>query len=180
MNKMPKNPIKLHSPSDLRHKAIRNAARKAALLAAWAASSSTLLKIRVVHTREPGKPITTVGGKGLPPGSTSLPRVGLVHSDDASKPSSGPRATAPPKPPRPDLGYAQEQAAYESRRPGLLDTAPGRFVVFVGDEMAGPFDTFREAHRDSRRQFGPGPLYIKQVLAEERIFEPIAIESCRS
>ncbi len=77
-------------------------------------------------------------------------------------------------------GYDTERFAYGVARPGLLKTCPGRFVVFVGDEMLGPFDDFRSAHVTGRRRFGPGPLYIKQVLAEEPVFEPVGLEPCLS
>ncbi len=86
------------------------------------------------------------------------------------------RGIRTPRPARPDLGYDQEQAVYERKKPELLGVAEGRFVAFVGDEMVGPLDTFREAYLAARRAFGPGPLYVKQVLAEEPVFEPIALD----
>jgi len=77
-------------------------------------------------------------------------------------------------------GFDRERARYSQLKPGLLRTDEGRFVVLVGDEMVGPWDSFREAYLAGRRRFGPGPLYIKQVLADEPIFQPITIESCPS
>ena len=85
-----------------------------------------------------------------------------------------------PRDPRPHAGYETERAAYAQLKPGLLETAFGRFVVLVGDELAGPFDDFRAAYVAGRRRFGPGPLYIKQVLAEEPVFEPVGLEPCPS
>ena len=84
------------------------------------------------------------------------------------------------KPLRPDLGYDREEAAYARAKPDLLGDAAGRFVAFVGEEMVGPCDTFRDAYATARRAFGPGPFYIKQVLAVEPAFEPIALEPCPS
>ena len=81
---------------------------------------------------------------------------------------------------RPHLGYASERSAYKARKADLLPTNPGAFVVFVGEEMAGPFPDFRSALRGGLRRFGPGPLYIKQVLAEEPAAYSGATESCRS
>lgn len=81
---------------------------------------------------------------------------------------------------RPHPGYDAEHAAYAKLRPGLLETSLRRFVVLVGDEMIGPFDDFRSAYVAGRRGFGPGPLYIKQVLAEEPVFEPVDLEPCPS
>lgn len=38
-------------------------------------------------------------------------------------------------------GYDRERAAYERREHELFATAEGQFVVFVGDQMLGPFAT---------------------------------------
>jgi hypothetical protein len=69
---------------------------------------------------------------------------------------------------RPFMGYDRERAAYARLRPELLDRAEGRYVVLVGDEIEGPVDTFEEALRAGWRRFGLGPLYVKQLLAEEQ------------
>jgi len=82
--------------------------------------------------------------------------------------------------PRTHLGYTTERAAYQSRKADLLRSDPGTFVVFVGEAMAGPFADFRSAYREGLRRFGQGPLYIKQVLAEEPAAESGASEPCRS
>lgn len=68
---------------------------------------------------------------------------------------------------RPFLGFDREREAYARTKAELLLQAEGRYVVFVGEEMGGPFDDLRSAYLAGRRRFGPGPLYIKQVLAEE-------------
>jgi hypothetical protein len=83
-------------------------------------------------------------------------------------------------PRRPYLGFDREREAYARAKGDLLIQAEGRFVVFVGDESVGPFDDFRSAYVAGRRRFGPGPLYIRQVLAEEPVFEPIGLEPCPS
>jgi uncharacterized protein (DUF433 family) len=70
---------------------------------------------------------------------------------------------------RPFAGYERETAAYERLEPELLRTARGRFVAFVGDEMVGPVATFGEALRAGYRRFGRGPLFVKQVLADDPV-----------
>ena len=81
---------------------------------------------------------------------------------------------------RPHVDYDTERAAYARRKVDLLREAPGRFVVFVGQEMIGPYDDFRTAHQNGLRRFGPGPLYIKQILSIEPSAESGANESCPS
>ena len=82
---------------------------------------------------------------------------------------------------RPFIGFDLERDAYESRKKELLESARGNFVVFVGDQMIGPFSTEDEAERAGYESFGLGALYIKQVLAEEPIITlPIGVEPCRS
>lgn len=71
------------------------------------------------------------------------------------------------KPRRPFAGFDRERATYERHKPGLLEAAEGKFVVIVGDELVGPLETDEEAERAGYARFGLGPLYIKQILAEE-------------
>ena len=40
-------------------------------------------------------------------------------------------------------------------------------MAIVGDELVGPLETDQEVERAGYDKFGPGPLYIKHVLAEE-------------
>jgi hypothetical protein len=72
---------------------------------------------------------------------------------------------------RPFIGYDRETETYERLKPGLLERAEGRFVVLVGDEMIGPFDSRPEAEGAGYARFGLGPLFIKRVLAEEPVIE---------
>jgi hypothetical protein len=84
-------------------------------------------------------------------------------------------------PTRPHSGYATERAAYGRRKSDLLRDAPGGFVAFVGEQMVGPFGDFRSVLKAGLRRFGPGPLYIKQVLDEEPVAESgAAANPCRS
>lgn len=82
---------------------------------------------------------------------------------------------------RPFRGYDRERAAYARHKADLLARFEGEFVVAVGDELIGPYETFEAALRAGWRRFGPGPLYVQQVLEEEPIAEVgHDIEPCRS
>jgi len=85
-------------------------------------------------------------------------------------------------PQRPHFGYDTERAAYFRRKPELLRTIPGKFVVFVGEEMVGPFADFPSAIGAGLQRFGRGPLYIKQILIEEPYIEigTVVDPPCRS
>jgi len=87
---------------------------------------------------------------------------------------------APTQARRPFAGFEREAATYAKLKTELLPTAEGKFVAIVGDEMVGPGDTYGDALREGYRRFGPGPLYVKQVLAEEPVAEvPRDIIPCR-
>jgi hypothetical protein len=82
---------------------------------------------------------------------------------------------------RPFTGFDRERATFARLKSDLLATIPGQFVVIVGDEVEGPMATFGEAERAGYRRFGLGPLYIKQILAEEAVGEISRdIDTCRS
>jgi hypothetical protein len=72
---------------------------------------------------------------------------------------------------RPFVGYDRETEAYEHMKPDLLARAEGCYVVLVGDEMIGPYRDHSEAEAAGYASFGLGPLYIKQILAEEPVIE---------
>jgi hypothetical protein len=85
------------------------------------------------------------------------------------------------RPRRAFAGFDRERSAYEGRKADLLATSAGMFVVFVGDRMVGPFATEDEAERAGYEAFGLGPLYIKQVAAEEPVAVlPPGVVPCRS
>lgn len=69
--------------------------------------------------------------------------------------------------PRPFLGFDREQATYERIKPAMLENAEGKWITIVGEEVIGPFDDIADAERAGYRRFGRGPMYIKQVLAQE-------------
>jgi hypothetical protein len=72
---------------------------------------------------------------------------------------------------RPFTDFDRERSTYVRLKPELLARAPGQFVVIVGDDCEGPLESFGDAERAGYRRFGLGPLYIKQVLAEEPVQE---------
>jgi hypothetical protein len=79
------------------------------------------------------------------------------------------RSTAASKPQRGYSGFAIEAATYRNRKAEYLARHEGKFVVVVGEEILGPFDSFGEARWEGYERFGLGPLYVKQVLAEEPV-----------
>ena len=68
---------------------------------------------------------------------------------------------------RPFVGFDRERETFHQIKPELLDRCEGRYVVIVGDEMMGPFNSHGEAEKAGYERFGLGPLYIKQILREE-------------
>lgn len=116
--------------------------------------------VKSVHNKTPCPPAT--------PGE--LPRTALTGP--ISPPLSG-AGVAPSQPVgrRPFVGYDRERAAYSQRKPELLKTAEGKYIVLVGDDMVGPVNSYGEALREGYRRFGGGPLYIKQVLVDEPVAE---------
>lgn len=80
----------------------------------------------------------------------------------------------PPDPPsqrRLFTGFDRERATYLQLKPDLLVSDEGKYVVIVGDEVLGPLESHEEAERAGYKRFGLGPLYVKQVVAEEPVFE---------
>ena len=108
--------------------------------------------------------------------------LGLIHGDDPvfrrllgnGNASSGPPTRESGKlgiipTTRPFKGFEAERATYAHLKPILLAQAAGQFVAVVGDDYAGPAETFDDAERLGYIQFGVGPLYIKQVLADDLV-----------
>ena len=97
-----------------------------------------------------------LSGRQAPDANAKTPSI----PQDDSRPSSSLRT-------RPFTGFERERATYAYLKPVLLERAAGQFVAVVGEDYAGPETSFDEAERSGYRQFGIGPLYIKQILAEE-------------
>jgi hypothetical protein len=99
---------------------------------------------------------------------------------------AGPDSATPPgattrREPRPFLGFDREKATYERCKASLLEESEGKWVVIVGEEVIGPFEDMSEAMSAGYRRFGLGPLFIKEVLAQEPppiILPPYVDVSC--
>ena len=109
-----------------------------------------------VKAGEPAKPLTTL---------TVRPGYSIVVSPLLER---SPLAT-PSGVRRPFTGFDRERATYERLKPELFKTAEGKFVVIVGEEVIGPLGRHEDAECAGYARFGLGPLYIKQVLAEEPV-----------
>jgi len=110
--------------------------------------------------------------------------LGLIHANDPSSRDFLRGNAGPPRGPTAEVraftGFERERATFARLKPDLLAGASGLFVVIVGDDFEGPHATFGEAEQAGYRRFGLGPLYIKQVLAEEPAQEfSRDIDSCR-
>ena len=116
-----------------------------------------------------------------PPGLLPDPGRHRHDRDPVPRRGTGPDPVAPEiSTRRPFGGFDREQATYEKARPDLLSRAEGQYVVVVGDAIAGPVDTFHEAMRLGYAEFGLGPLYIKQIFAEEPASEATRdVDPCR-
>ncbi len=78
-------------------------------------------------------------------------------------------------------GFDRERNVYAQLKADLLAHAENKYVVIVGDEIEGPFETFEEALRSGYRRFGLGPLYVKQITTTEPVAEiSREVTPCRS
>ena len=77
----------------------------------------------------------------------------------------------------PFTGFDDERSTYERHKPELIARAEGKFVAIVGDDVVGPHETAQEAERAGYARFGPGPLYIKQLLREGPTAAPVHLPS---
>jgi hypothetical protein len=115
--------------------------------------------------------------------STTLAHLPLPAYADLASLALRAEALAPSETPqgqRPFVGYDRERSMYARLKPTLLRRAEGKYVVLVGEDLEGPVDTFEDALRAGWNRFGLGPLYVKQVLADEPTAEAIDNRSCRS
>lgn len=64
--------------------------------------------------------------------------------------------------------FAAELATYRERLPGLLGSE-GAFVVVLGGELSGPFDTYAAALDAGYERYGLMPFLVKEIRAAERV-----------
>lgn len=97
--------------------------------------------------------------------------TGEDMTNQAASPIKSLQLGGPSKPVRSYGGFDRESATYGRLKPELLTKHEGKFVVVVGEELIGPFDSFQDARWEGYERFGYGPLYIKQVLAVEPVIQ---------
>lgn len=62
---------------------------------------------------------------------------------------------------------AAEAETYEHHRDELLGAAEGKFVLIFRDQVAGVFDSERDAIRQGYERFGNVPFLVKQIVRVE-------------
>ncbi len=63
-----------------------------------------------------------------------------------------------------------EQAAYDRLRSELMEKHPGKFVVFVGENMLGPFHDVPAALSAAYRKFGRRAIFLKELVPEKIVY----------
>jgi len=105
-------------------------------------------------------------------------------SGDMAGPNNEPGPAEPVRrEPRPFVGFDREIATYERRKPALLESAEGKWIVIDGEEVLGPFNDIADAERAGLKRFGEGPMFIKQVLAQEPpplVLPPYLVIPCQT
>ena len=61
----------------------------------------------------------------------------------------------------------KEIAYYQSIKEDLLSTSEGKYVLVVGEELIGTYDSSAHAYKVGVERFGNVPMLIKQVLQVE-------------
>ncbi len=69
----------------------------------------------------------------------------------------------------------QERAVFEAMREDLEKHYNGKFVVLIGNELKGTFDSFNVAAQFARANFGRGPYLIRQVGAPTSMSMPASV-----
>jgi hypothetical protein len=64
---------------------------------------------------------------------------------------------------------ATELATYERHKDKLVAADEGRFVLIHGEEIAGVWDTYKDALEAGYKQFGLDPFLVKQICGVERV-----------
>jgi hypothetical protein len=63
----------------------------------------------------------------------------------------------------------EELLFYREKIENLLATAPGRYVLIVGREIGGYFETLELAARYAAERYGRRPILIKKVVSKEPV-----------
>jgi hypothetical protein len=62
-----------------------------------------------------------------------------------------------------------ELETYAERKPELLESSEGKFVVIQRASIAGVWDTYEEALRAGYEKFGLAPFLVKQIERIETV-----------
>ena len=57
----------------------------------------------------------------------------------------------------------REIKAFEAMKVSLEEQHSGKWVLIVGEELIGRYDSFQDAAMDATSQFGRGPYLVRQV-----------------
>ena len=68
-----------------------------------------------------------------------------------------------------------EIAVYDRERERLEREHRGKFVLILGDEIVGIFDTFQVAADEAVRRFGRGPYLIRHIPEEKLGISPAVL-----
>ena len=63
----------------------------------------------------------------------------------------------------------KELATYESRKQEFVASNEGKFVLIQGDEVAGFWDTYKDALAAGYQKFGLTPFLVKRIQGIERV-----------
>ena len=66
------------------------------------------------------------------------------------------------------MPFEKEMATYDANLIDLLGSQ-GKYVLILGDEISGPFDTFDEALDVGYDKYGLAPFMVKQIHKAEPI-----------
>jgi hypothetical protein len=64
---------------------------------------------------------------------------------------------------------SRELATYESHRDELAGVCAGKFVLIHGDQVAGIWDTYKDALEAGYKTFGLEPFLVKQIRGIEQV-----------
>lgn len=64
---------------------------------------------------------------------------------------------------------ARESATYERHKDELVGAHEGKYVLVHGDDIAGTWDTYKDALEAGYKQFGLEPFLVKQIRGIEQV-----------
>ncbi len=64
--------------------------------------------------------------------------------------------------------FSVELAAFENKKPKLLNLCEGKFGVFKADRFLGAFDSYLAAYQAGSKEWVNVSFLIKQIVKEER------------